>query len=86
MWRHSETTINGKKAYVEYRGSRFHLCQVDYSKIERMRNRAETMRRAASMSHNAEIVALLSRAAEEADADAAEMEAELQQQVQYLRF
>jgi hypothetical protein len=38
------------------------------------------------MSHNAEIVALLSRAAEEADADAAEMEAELQQQVQYLRF
>jgi hypothetical protein len=54
-----------------------YLRSVEYSKIERMRKRAQEMRHAASMSHNREIIELLSRAADEAEADAAEMEAEL---------
>ena len=37
------------------------------------------MRRAASMTHNPEIYAMLMKAAEEADADAAEIEAALGQ-------
>jgi hypothetical protein len=57
---------------------------MEYSKIERMRKRAREMRHAASMSHNPEIVELLSRAADEAEADAAEIEAELQRQTQSL--
>ena len=42
------------------------------------------MRRAASMSHNPEIIALLTGAADEAETDAAEMEAELRGQAQQL--
>jgi hypothetical protein len=49
---------------------------MDDSKIERIRGRAREMRRAASMSHHPEIIAMLRRAADEADADAAELEAE----------
>ena len=57
---------------------------MDDSKIERMRGRAREMRRAASMSHNPEIVAILTRAADEADADAAELEAALHRPPQQL--
>lgn len=57
---------------------------MDDVKIERIRNRARQMRRAASLAHNSEIIEILSKAADEADADAAEMEAELNRQVQQL--
>jgi len=57
---------------------------MDVSTIRRMRERAKQMRRAAALSHNPEIVEILSKAADEADADAAEMEAQLQRQVQPL--
>jgi F0F1-type ATP synthase membrane subunit b/b' len=57
---------------------------MDDSHVERMRERARQMRRAASMSANQEIIAILSRAADEADADAAQLEAELRKQVQQL--
>jgi hypothetical protein len=50
---------------------------VDDSKIRRMRGRARQMRRAASLSHNREIIDILTKAADEAEADAAELEAEL---------
>jgi hypothetical protein len=50
---------------------------VDDSKIERMRDRARQMRRAALMTHNPEILAILLKAADEADADATELEAAL---------
>ena len=53
--------------------------RVDDSKIERMRGRARQMRRAASMTHNPEIHAILTKAADEAEADAAELEAALNQ-------
>ena len=56
-----------------------YLCRVDDSKIERMRGRARQMRRAASMTHNPEIHAILTKAADEAEADAAEIEAALNQ-------
>ena len=46
-----------------------------------MRRRAAQMRRAASLSHNREILELLTRAAAEAEADAAELEAELHPQM-----
>jgi hypothetical protein len=49
---------------------------VDDSKIERMRMRAQQMRRAASMTHNPEIHDMLLKAADEADCDAAALEAE----------
>ena len=42
------------------------------------------MRRAAALSHNPEIIEILSQAAEEADADAAELEAELNRDIQQL--
>lgn len=58
------------------------LCRVDDSTISRMRNRAASMRRAAAMSHNDEIFELLMKAADEAEADAAQLEAELHQQRQ----
>ena len=57
---------------------------MDDSKIQRMRGRAQQMRRAAEMSHNPEIVEILTRAADEAEADAAELEAELQRSIQQL--
>jgi len=57
---------------------------MDDSKIIRMRERARQMRRAAALSHSAEIVEILSKAADEADADAAELETELRQQIQKL--
>jgi hypothetical protein len=57
---------------------------MDDSKIERMRERARQMRRAAAMSLNPEIHAILTSAADEADADAAEMEAELHRPAQQL--
>jgi hypothetical protein len=57
---------------------------MDDSKIERMRERAQRMRRAASLSHDPQIIAILSKAAGEADADAAEMEAELGRQIEHL--
>jgi hypothetical protein len=41
------------------------------------------MRRAASLSHNAEIIRILSAAADEAEADAADMESDLQRKVQH---
>ena len=44
-----------------------------------MRGRARQMRRAASMTHNPEIRAILTKAADEAEADAAEIEAALNQ-------
>ena len=55
---------------------------MDDSHIARMRDRARQMRRAASMSTNPEIVELLTKAADQADADAAQLEAELHRQVQ----
>jgi hypothetical protein len=42
------------------------------------------MRRAAAMSHNSEIIQILSAAADEAEADATEMEMELRRQIQNL--
>jgi len=39
---------------------------------------------AAALSHNPEIIEILSQAAEEADADAAELEAELNRDIQQL--
>jgi len=42
------------------------------------------MRRAASMTTNPEIIEILSKAADQADADASQLEAELHQQVQQL--
>ena len=57
---------------------------MDDSKIARMRERARQMRRAAAMSTNPEIHAILLAAANEADADAAEMEAERQRPTQEL--
>lgn len=53
--------------------------RVDDSTVERMRGRARQMRRAAMMTHSPEIYAMLTKAADEADADAAELEAELNQ-------
>jgi DNA-directed RNA polymerase specialized sigma24 family protein len=57
---------------------------MDNIKIDRMRERARQMRRAAAMSHNSEIIQILSMAADEAEADAAEMELELRRQIQDL--
>jgi len=49
-----------------------------------MRDRARQMRRAASMSANPEIIEILSKAADQAEADAAQLDAELHRQVQPL--
>jgi hypothetical protein len=57
---------------------------MDDSHISRMRDRARQMRRAASMTNNPEIIEILSKAADQADADASQLEAELHQQVQQL--
>lgn len=57
---------------------------MDDSTVERMRNRARQMRRAASMAHNPEIFEILTKAADEAEADAAQIEAELNGPVQQL--
>jgi hypothetical protein len=57
---------------------------MDDSQVERMRERARQMRRAAGMTHNPEIIEILCKVAREADADAAALEAELQLQVQRL--
>lgn len=58
--------------------------RVNASRIQRMRDRAEQMRRAAGLTHNQEIIDLLTRAADQAETDAAEMEAELQRSTQPL--
>jgi hypothetical protein len=57
---------------------------MDDVRINRMRARAHQMRRAASLTHNPEIIEILSKAADEAEADAAAMEAELQRNFQQL--
>jgi F0F1-type ATP synthase membrane subunit b/b' len=57
---------------------------MDDSHISRMRDRARQMRRAASMTTNPEIIDILSKAADQADADASQLEAELHPQVQQL--
>ena len=47
-----------------------------------MRDRARRMRRAASMTANGEIIDILTKAADEADADAAQLDAELHPQIE----
>ncbi|MFL6741150.1 MAG: hypothetical protein ACJ8E3_05000 [Sphingomicrobium sp.] len=54
---------------------------MDDSEVERMRERARQMRRAAGMTQNPEIIEILSKAANGADADAAALEAELDRPV-----
>jgi hypothetical protein len=49
-----------------------------------MRDRAQQMRRVADMAHDPRIIELLLKMADEADADAAELEAELSPQIQQL--
>jgi hypothetical protein len=57
---------------------------MDDSAIRRMRERARQMRRAASMSTNPEIIEILTKAAAEAETDAAALEAELHRPTQQL--
>jgi hypothetical protein len=66
------------------RRRRTYICRMDDSHIARMRERARQMRRAASMSTNPEIIEILSKAADQAEADAAQLDAELHRQVQPL--
>ena len=65
------------RAVLEPGAGAAYLSRMDDTKIARMRERARQMRRAASMSTNREIWDILTRAADEADADAAELEAAL---------
>jgi hypothetical protein len=49
-----------------------------------MRERARQMRRIAAIAHDAGMIEILSRMADEAEADADQLQAELMQQVQHL--
>src|SRR4051812_28478462 len=67
-----------------HRAARSYKCRMADSQITRMRERARQMRRVAAMAHDAGMIEILLAMAHEAEPDADQLQAELEQQIQQL--